>query len=106
LVNKEISNEIRIAGLLSLAKLYKRSAEFDLAIPLWEECAELKDPRPHIELAKFYEHKKSDFQEAVHWTLTALEIYRGSKPGPQSSVLIAEAEHRLSRLKRKSENQK
>jgi len=106
LVNKEISNEIRIAGLLSLAKLYKRSAEFDLAIPLWEECAELKDPRPHIELAKYYEHKKSDFQEAVHWTLTALEIYRESKPGPQSSVLIAEAEHRLSRLKRKSDNQK
>ena len=105
LINKDIPDEIRITGLLSLANLHKRSARFDLAVPLWEECADLNDPRPHIELAKYYEHKKSDFQEAIHWTLTALELYHTTSTEPQTSISIAEAEHRLARLKRKSEKQ-
>jgi len=104
LANKEISDDIRIAGLLSLANLHKRSTMFDFAIPLWKECADLKDTRPHIELAKYYEHKKSDFLEAIHWTLTAMELYQASPLESQTSVSIANAEHRLARLKRKSKN--
>ena len=103
LINKDIPNDLRISGLLSLAHIYKRSENIDLAIPLWEECADLKDPRPHIELAKYYEHNKSDFQEAIHWTLTAIEIYQTSATELQTSISIAEAEHRLARLKRKSD---
>lgn len=106
LVNKDTPDEIRISGLLSLANLYKRSGKLDFAIPLWEECADLKDPRPHIELAKYYEHKIFDFQEAIHWTLTAIEIYQISTSEFQTSISLAKAEHRLARLKRKSENQK
>ena len=101
LLNSDLPDILRINGLLSLAHLHKRSEAYDLAIPIWEECAALKDPRPHIELAKYYEHKKSDFQEAIHWTLSAMEILQNFSADSITTKIIAEAEYRLSRLKRK-----
>ncbi len=105
LTNNDLPDELRINGLLNLANLHKKSEAFNLAIPLWKECAALRDPRPNIELAKYYEHKKADFQEAIHWTLSAKEIYHKTRSEPFAANLISEAEYRLARLKRKMTQQ-
>lgn len=88
-------------GKLSLASIHKRCGSFDLAVPIWIECAELGSFDAFIELAKYAEHKHIDYEEAIHWTLSAydsLHIYPPSKRAAVSSLL----DHRLDRLKKKA----
>jgi len=99
--NSSLRTENKISGLYSLAKLYKRRSNYELAVPLWKECANCMDPRSNIELAMYFEHKESDFAEAIHWTLSALEIYK-SQPESFRPTNKEAAEHRLKRLIRKA----
>ena len=88
-----------VLGLKSLATIHKRGKDHELAIPLWEKCASLDDVHSKIELAMYYEHKISDFQEAIHWTLSA---QASVKQSPElKSQYKDELEHRLNRLKNK-----
>lgn len=104
LQNKSLSTDLSLSGLKSLALIYKRNNDPDSAVPLWEKCASLDDIYAKVELAKYYEHKKSDFQEAIHWTLSA------QSSANESSELIElyrkELEHRLNRLKTKENKRK
>lgn len=104
LKNKSLTDEATLIGLISLASIYKNNDDFMSAVPLWEKCALLDDIQSKVELAMFYEHKKSDFQEAIHWTLSALS-------SPNLNGLIknqykAELDHRLKRLKRKTKKRR
>ncbi len=100
LQNKSLPINLKVLGLKSLAMIYKKGRNFELAVPLWKKSASLDDVHSKIELAKYYEHKKSDFQEAIHWTLSAQASVK------QSSFLKSqhkdELEHRLNRLKKKA----
>jgi hypothetical protein len=48
----------------------------------------------------FYEHIEKDFQEALHWTLSAIDLFSQQSESSQSDDLI-QLNHRLSRLKKK-----
>jgi len=71
---------------------------------LWKRCAELDDISAKIELAKYYEHKVSDYQEAIHWTLSAQSSSKLSSELTKQYRI--ELEHRLRRLKNKEKNRK
>lgn len=101
LSNSDLSGANFMTGKLSLASIHKRCGSYDLAVPLWVECAALGSFDAYIELAKHAEHKLVDFEEAIHWTLSAydfLQIYPPSKRAAFSSLL----DHRLQRLKKKA----
>lgn len=102
LLNDAMPASVRIDGLTFLATLYKKKRQFQKALPLWIESAELGSVASHIELSKYFEHKLSDYQEAIHWTLSAIEIISNSTSPPSRSTQLHSLTHRLDRLKRKA----
>ena len=100
LKNKSLSDESKLLGLISLASIYKKNNELGSAVPLWEKCASLDNIQSKVELAMYYEHKKSDFQEAIHWTLSAQSS--SNKTRIFNNQYKNELDHRLKRLKKKA----
>lgn len=97
----ELSQVQRIQGCLELAGIHKKSGQFHEAVTLWQESARLGSLNAKIELAKYYEHHRNNYEEAIHWTLSALE----SLPSPASSkekIIYSGLTHRLQRLKKKA----
>lgn len=85
-----------------LALLYKRQGDLQSAAPLWERAAAGGLVEAHIELAKYYEHQRREFEAAVAWTQGAIElIQRASLPFFERRQRLDELNHRLERLQRK-----
>jgi uncharacterized protein len=85
-----------------LSILQKRRGDFEEALRLWEKAAEEGHIYAHIEMAKYYEHKRRDIKSAMQWTLSALEhVERGNMPMFERKYWQDEIAHRLERLKRK-----
>jgi uncharacterized protein YprB with RNaseH-like and TPR domain len=97
--SKSLSEYSLLSGLTSLASIHKKNDEYHSALPLWKKCADMNDIQSKIELAMYYEHQAADYQEAIHWTLSAQASMNTSR------VLIKqyqqELDHRLNRLKEK-----
>lgn len=86
-----------------LSILQKKRGDVDHALRLWQAAADRGHIYAHIELAKFYEHKKRDVHRALQWARSArLEIERSSQPAYIRKHWLAEIDHRLSRLERKA----
>jgi uncharacterized protein YprB with RNaseH-like and TPR domain len=99
LENPDLKTIYELAGKFILAKIYKKNTNFELAVPLWKDCANLEEPQSYIELAKYYEHKEANFEEAIHWTLSALDLYKNNNT--YRKLFKEDAEYRLARLIRK-----
>ncbi len=56
-----------------LSVLQKRRGDFDQATQLWEQAAAEGHIYAHVELAKYYEHRKRDAKTALKWTKSALK---------------------------------
>lgn len=105
-----LPKEILLKALQRLALIYKRQKKLSAAMQLWEQAASHQHLESYVELAKCYEHQYQDYQQAIHWTVTAIEIVKDSS-SPGGSNLISSAfqrqqwlvdlEHRLHRLYRK-----
>ena len=102
LTNKSLSTKSAILGLKALASIYKKNNDYDLALPLWKKSASLDDLQSKIELAMYFEHKISDFQEAIHWTLSAQSTSKQFQI--TKNQYKKELNHRLKRLKKKAKN--
>ena len=82
--------------------LEKRRQNIEIAIQMWLEATTRQEIYAHIELAKVYEHRMRDYQEALRWTQAALELL--NSPGILQidfQTIQPELEHRLQRLLRK-----
>ncbi len=85
-----------------LSILQKRRGDFEEAVRLWEKAAAEGHIYAHIEIAKFYEHKRRDIKAAIQWTRSALEhVERGNLPAYERKYWQGEIAHRLERLERK-----
>ncbi len=85
-----------------LSILQKRRGDFEEAVRLWEEAAAAGHIYAHIEMAKYYEHRRRDIKAAIQWTRSALEhVERASLPMYERKYWQDEIAHRLERLKRK-----
>jgi hypothetical protein len=80
----------------------KRRGNLSAAVALWREAARSGQIYAHIELAKFYEHKRRDYNEAAQWTRAALALVNAPDfPRHACARWVADLEHRLARLHRK-----
>ena len=86
-----------------LSILQKRRGDFEEAIRLWEKAAAEGHIYAHIEMAKYYEHKRRDVKSAIQWTRSALEHVEGNDlPAYIRKHWLDEITHRLERLERKN----
>lgn len=85
----------------------KRRNNIEISIQLWENAAEYEEIYAHVELAKVFEHRRRDFDQAIQWTEQALMIIQSPHfPELERRIWVSELEHRLSRLMRKIERSK
>jgi uncharacterized protein YprB with RNaseH-like and TPR domain len=57
-----------------LSQLQKRRGDLQTAVGLWERAASQGHVYAHVELAKYYEHQKRDYVEALKCTHAAMEL--------------------------------
>jgi uncharacterized protein len=62
------------AAIQRLSGLQRRRGEFNSALELWHKAASEGQFYAHIDLAKYFEHRKKDYQSAMNWTNKAMEI--------------------------------
>ena len=85
-----------------LSFLHKRQKNFAAAIEVWLLAAEGHQIYAHIELAKFYEHRQRNYEEALHWTRAALNLVEAPSASPRKRrEWLGDLKHRLARLQRK-----
>lgn len=85
-----------------LSILQKRRGDFEEAVRLWERAAAKGHIYAHIEIAKYYEHKRRDVKSAIQWTRSALEhVKEADLAAYERKYWLDEITHRLARLERK-----
>jgi uncharacterized protein YprB with RNaseH-like and TPR domain len=85
-----------------LALVHRRQENYAAACTVWQQAAEGRQIYAHVELAKYYEHKQRDYEQAHHWTQTALALVQSRSPThPDRREWLAALQHRLKRLQRK-----
>jgi hypothetical protein len=85
-----------------LARLHRRKGEWDQAAGLWMKGARAGNLEAMVELAKYYEHEARSSPDALIWTEQAIEKATSATFPPYlSHQILAELEHRRSRLLRK-----
>ncbi len=86
-----------------LSALQKKRGDLDQAIKLWKRAAAGGHIYAFVELAKYYEHKARESQEALKWARKAqAQIAKNEMPAYMLKFWNAEIERRLQRLERKS----
>jgi uncharacterized protein YprB with RNaseH-like and TPR domain len=104
-IERQLPEDAHWDTVRRLALIYKRGEEWAQAIALWEQAAGAGHVDAHVELAKYYEHKRKVYAQAIHWTQAAIRCVNG--PGFsrwERRTLLPELEHRLARLHRKADN--
>lgn len=85
-----------------LAILQKRRGDHEQAVRLWEKAAAEGHIYAHIEIAKYYEHKRRDVKAALQWTRSALtHVEQADLPPYIRKHWLDEIARRLARLERK-----
>jgi len=57
-----------------LAQLEKRRGDLETAAGMWERAAARGHIYANVELAKYHEHQRRDYAEALEWTKRAIEL--------------------------------
>jgi uncharacterized protein len=90
------------AAVQRLSALQRRRGDLGAAVELWQKAAAGGHVYAHIELAKFYEHKKRDVVMALEWTQRAIELLEQLElTRYEYNHWIAELQRRMMRLKNK-----
>lgn len=102
LAHNDLPRETRRDTTQRLAVLHRRRGELSNAVSLWWQAAADREVYAHVELAKFYEHQKKEYGEALKWTDAALALLRQPEtPRHERVEWEPELLHRKARLQRK-----
>lgn len=65
----------------SLAALYKKQNKIEISVQYWHELLRENelDEEPAVELSKYYEHVQKDFEKALHFAVSAYNVWKGKK---------------------------
>jgi len=86
-----------------LSALQRRRGDLESAAALWQKAAAEGHVYAHIELAKYYEHHRGDYAEALKWTQSAEGLVSSLDiPRYEYRHWMEELEHREKRLQEKS----
>jgi uncharacterized protein YprB with RNaseH-like and TPR domain len=89
-----------------LALIHKRQDNLLAAVDLWKQAARHQHIEAHIELAKFYEHRLRDIDQALEWAVSAVNLVNTSSlSGYERRQWIEALDYRISRLQRKLAHQ-
>jgi uncharacterized protein YprB with RNaseH-like and TPR domain len=93
----------RLRGEMGLGRLLKQMGLSERARAHWESCHQLSplDPRPCLELAKYFEWRQKDIPRAMEWALAAQQALAAMPASWQREAAENELAHRLARLERK-----
>jgi len=87
------------AAVQRLSNLHRRRGDLESAVILWQKAASEGHVYAHIELAKYHEHQKRDYPEALKWTLEAEDLVRSQELSRfEHRYWIQELVHRKKRL--------
>ena len=86
-----------------MARIMKQHNNYVEAVQLWKTASSLNDFDSMIELAKYYEHKEKNIQEAIYYTNLAASTVKLFDERFNIQSYQADLKHRLDRLKRKLE---
>jgi len=90
------------SALERLSHLQKRRGDLGEAVRLWEQAAQQGHIYAHVELAKHCEHRLRDYDSAMQWVASALELVKTSElPKYIQKHWKDELAHRNARLKKK-----
>ena len=82
-----------------LSHLQKRRGDLEVAVGLWERAAGRGHIFAYVELAKYHEHQRRDYAEALKWTLGAVELVETLDiPRYEYKHWMEELKHREKRL--------
>jgi hypothetical protein len=85
-----------------LSRLQKRRGDLETAVGLWERAAGQGHVYAHVELAKYHEHQRRDYIQAIKWTHSAVELVSTLDiPRYIYNHWMEELTHRLERLDEK-----
>jgi uncharacterized protein YprB with RNaseH-like and TPR domain len=85
-----------------LSALQRRRGDLDAACRLWEQAAAEGHIYAHVELAKYFEHRRRDYAAALEWTQGAIiHAQQAEMPAYERAHWLSELEHRLRRLQGK-----
>jgi uncharacterized protein len=73
-LDQGLPREFFFQTLERFAQLYRRQENWENAVNLWKRAAGHKYLNACVELAKYYEHQQRDYEQAVLWTQTALDL--------------------------------
>lgn len=101
-LKKDIPEPLFLQALKRYALLYRRQNQWQEALELWRKAADYSQVDACIEIAKYYEHRQRDIEEALHWSTAALDCLERSQLSPALYRFFAsDLQRRLERLKRK-----
>jgi uncharacterized protein len=82
-----------------LSRLQRRRGDLTTAVSLWERAASQGHIYAHVELAKYHEHHRRDYAEAMKWTNSAVELISTLDiPRYMYNHWMEELDHRKERL--------
>ncbi len=97
--------------LHEIALVYKKRGDLETAVSIWEELIRLQGKAsfvhqgPYVELAKFYEHRRKDYDTALAFAEEAFSLLLSRrsflKAGKQDEGELEEMKRRMKRLKEK-----
>ncbi len=101
-LEQELPDEIRTRTVKRLSYIYRRLDQLPEALSLWWQAVADREIYAHEELAKYYEHKARDFEEAKKWTESARALLKMPEINRFERVQWQEKfNYRLERLTRK-----
>jgi tetratricopeptide (TPR) repeat protein len=109
-LSNNVSRDLLGSATFRLAMIYKRKGKFEKAIELWEQTTKLNHIGAFIELAKYYEHNAREYNTAIYWTNTALDLIKSATGHIDLPIGVSiinknlkseEFIHRLNRLNKK-----
>jgi len=87
------------------AMMYKKSGKWEKALPIFNQLVEFGDWEACVELAKYYEHNKKDYQIAMRYCQTGIGCVNHTKMTEESRrAIMSDLQRRIDRLKNKEIN--
>ncbi len=77
-LDMELPAETEYQLVENLALLFRRRGDYGSALQLWEQAASDGHVYAHVEIAKYYEHRRGDLKQALQYTETAIKVLRKS----------------------------
>ena len=97
-----MQESFKVLNQKKLAKLYKKTGNWEMAAPIFTELSHAGDWESSLELAKFYEHTRKDFSTSQHFCLVGMKsAEKADLNNYTREIVLTDFRRRIERLKLK-----